>query len=117
MEAGLDSLKFSFNFSDPQQFHDVTRVRAGDFWTVERNLREARRVRDEVEAATGHRCGLYASSIRYDDAQHERMAAAWRASPLTWTSITGCRSTARPASPAARTAPCPPPATRDASAR
>lgn len=76
MEAGLDSLKFSFNFSDPQQFHDVTRVRAADFWTVERHLREARRVRDEVEAETGHRCGLYASSIRYDDAQHERMAAA-----------------------------------------
>jgi MoaA/NifB/PqqE/SkfB family radical SAM enzyme len=76
MEAGLDSLKFSFNFSDPAQFHEVTRVRAEDFWLVERNLREARRVRDEVEAETGHRCGLYASSIRYDDAQHERMAAA-----------------------------------------
>ena len=43
MRAGLDSLKFSFNFSDPQQFHDVTRVRASDFWTVEQNLREARR--------------------------------------------------------------------------
>ena len=76
MEAGLDSLKFSFNFSDPAQFHEVTRVRADDFWAVERNLREARRMRDEVEARTGHRCGLYASSIRYDDAQHERMAAA-----------------------------------------
>lgn len=76
IEAGLDSLKFSFNFSDPEQFHEVTRVRAADFWTVEENLREARRVRDEVEARTGHRCGLYASSIRYDDAQHDRMAAA-----------------------------------------
>ena len=76
MEAGLDSLKFSFNFSDPQQFHEVTRVRASDFWTVLENLRAARRVRDEVQAETGHRCGLYASSIRYDDAQHERMAAA-----------------------------------------
>jgi len=74
--AGLDSLKFSFNFSDPEQFHEVTRVRAADFRTVEENLRQARRVRDEVEAETGHRCGLYASSIRYDDAQHERMAAA-----------------------------------------
>jgi len=74
--AGLDSLKFSFNFSDPEQFHEVTRVRAADFWTVEENLRQARRVRDEVEAETGHRCGLYASSIRYDDAQHERMASA-----------------------------------------
>ncbi|HJY77235.1 MAG TPA: radical SAM protein [Burkholderiales bacterium] len=76
IEAGLDSLKFSFNFSDPEQFHEVTRVRTADFWTVEKNLREARRVRDEVEAGTGHRCGLYASSIRYDDAQHDRMAAA-----------------------------------------
>jgi len=74
--AGLDSLKFSFNFSDPEQFHEVTRVRAADFRTVEENLRQARRVRDEVEAETGHRCGLYASSIRYDDAQHERMASA-----------------------------------------
>jgi len=76
MEAGLDSLKFSFNFSGPERFREVTGVRAGDFWRVEENLREARRVRDEVAAATGHRCGLYASSIRYDDAEQGRMAAA-----------------------------------------
>ncbi len=73
IEAGLDSLKFSFNFSDPEQFADVTRVKAGDFWRVAANLKSARVVRDEVEAETGHHCGLYASSIRYDDEQQQRM--------------------------------------------
>ena len=76
MEAGLDSLKFSFNFSGPEQFHDVTRVKASDYAKVEAHIKEARRVRDEVEATTGHRCGIYASSIRYDDEQFERMKEA-----------------------------------------
>ena len=76
MEAGLDSLKFSYNFADAEQFHEVTRVRAGDYAKVETHLREARRVRDEVEVETGHRCGLYASSIRYDDAQQAKMESA-----------------------------------------
>jgi hypothetical protein len=76
MEAGLDSLKFSFNFSDAEQFHQVTGVRQDDFAKVVEHLKSARRVRDEVEAASGHRCGLYASSIRYDDGQQVRMQAA-----------------------------------------
>ncbi|HEY0663348.1 MAG TPA: radical SAM protein, partial [Thiobacillaceae bacterium] len=58
MEAGLDSLKFSFNFNGPEQFREGTGVRASDFWQVLENLKGARRVRDEVAAATGHRCGL-----------------------------------------------------------
>jgi len=73
MQAGLDSLKFSFNFSDPEQFADVTRVKPADFWRVAANLKAARAVRDEIEQQTGHRCGLYASSIRYDDEQQRRM--------------------------------------------
>lgn len=76
MNAGLDSLKFSFNFADAEQFVQVTNVRATDFKTIEDNLRAARAMRDGIEAATGHRCGLYASSIRYDDAQQTRMVAA-----------------------------------------
>lgn len=68
MQAGLDSLKFSFNFSGPEQFSDVTGVRARDFWRLVQNLREARRLHDQVAAATRYHCGLYASSIRYDDA-------------------------------------------------
>jgi hypothetical protein len=69
MEAGLDSLKFSFNFADAEQFAQVTGVREADFYQVEENLRAARRVRDEG----GYACGLYASSIRYDDEQLARM--------------------------------------------
>lgn len=76
MEAGLDSLKFSFNFSDAEQFMQVTNVRKLDYYKVEENLKSARQVRDEVEARTGHRCGLYAPSIRYDDQQLARMEAA-----------------------------------------
>jgi len=76
IEAGLDSLKFSYNWADAEQFHSVTRVRAHDFDRLEAHIRAAREVRDEVEQRTGHRCGLYASSIRYDDAQLARMQAA-----------------------------------------
>ena len=76
IEAGLDSLKFSFNFADAEQFMQVTNVRAIDFYRVEDNLRAARQVRDEIAAAGGHFCGLYASSIRYDDAQLGKMQAA-----------------------------------------
>lgn len=72
MEAGLDSLKFSFNFADAEQFMQVTNVRKLDFHKVEENLKAARRVRDEG----AHACGLYASSIRYDDEQLARMEQA-----------------------------------------
>lgn len=76
MRAGLDSLKFSFNNADPEQFREVTRVKAKEFFTVMDNIKAARAVRDKVEAETGHRCGIYASSIRYDGEQLERMEAA-----------------------------------------
>jgi len=72
LEGGLDSLKFSFNNADPEQFHEVTRVKPADFHTVVENIKSARRVRD----AGGYRCGLYASSIRYDGEQLERMERA-----------------------------------------
>jgi MoaA/NifB/PqqE/SkfB family radical SAM enzyme len=76
MEAGLDSLKFSYNFADAAQFHEVTGVRAQALERITANLRAARRIRDEVAAATGHRCGLYASSILYDGDQQTRMEQA-----------------------------------------
>lgn len=74
MEAGLDSLKFSFNYADAEQCKDMTRVDAFD--TVVGHIADAKQVRDAVETETGHRCGLYASSIRYDGAQQERMERA-----------------------------------------
>ena len=74
MDAGLDSLKFSFNNADAEQFQAVTQVRAKDFFTVVENIKAARQVRDEG----GFRCGLYASSIRYDGEQLGKMEAAVR---------------------------------------
>lgn len=74
MEAGLDSLKFSFNSADPAQFKEITQVDAFD--TVVANIRAAREARDTLELSSGHRCGLYASSILYDGEQQERMRKA-----------------------------------------
>ncbi len=76
MRAGLDSLKFSFNFSSARHFHEVTGVKVSAFPEVVANIEQARAVRDRVERSTGHRCGLYASSIQYDGAQQARMATA-----------------------------------------
>lgn len=73
--AGLDSLKFSFNYADEAQFARVTQVKAGLYHKVRQNVHAARLARDEVEAETGHRCGLYASYIQYDGEQAERMEA------------------------------------------
>ena len=73
MEAGLDSLKFSLNYADEQQFQAVTKVKPTMFDVVERNVLGARAVRDEVEKETGHRCGVYASYIEYDGDQGRRI--------------------------------------------
>ena len=69
MEAGLDSLKFSMNNSDVAQFRSVAQVKGKLFYDAIHNLKEARRIRDEGN----YRCGLYASSIKYDGRQQERM--------------------------------------------
>lgn len=74
MTAGLDSLKFSFNWGTAEQCRRVTRVDA--FQTVLKHIQDAYHVRNEVEASTGHRCGLYASSIQFDGEQQEKMAGA-----------------------------------------
>jgi len=71
MEAGLDSLKFSLNYSDAGQFAEVAGVKRELFATVLENLREACRVRD----AHDYDCGLYASYILYDGEQGRRMEA------------------------------------------
>lgn len=68
-EAGLDSLKFSMNNADAEQFRSIARVKGQLFHDSIANLKAARKVRDEGNFA----CGLYASSIRYDGAQQERM--------------------------------------------
>jgi MoaA/NifB/PqqE/SkfB family radical SAM enzyme len=68
MEAGLDSLKFSVNACDEHQFSEVMAVSKKLYRRALGNIKEARKVRDE-----GFKCGLYASSIRYDGEQQSRM--------------------------------------------
>jgi MoaA/NifB/PqqE/SkfB family radical SAM enzyme len=70
MQAGLDSLKFSMNYADAVQFSEIANVKATYFTAALRNLKAARRVRDQG----GYPCGLYASSIQYDGEQQARMA-------------------------------------------
>ncbi len=73
MRAGLDSLKFSLNYADEKQFEELTRVKGRHFYRVLDNLRAAHHVRTKIEDETGHRCGLYASYIAYDDEQKTKM--------------------------------------------
>jgi radical SAM protein with 4Fe4S-binding SPASM domain len=71
MSAGLDSLKWSVNACDEEQFERIMGVAARLFHRALDNIQAAH----EVRAAGGHRTGLYASSIRYDGEQHARMEA------------------------------------------
>ncbi|HSQ03116.1 MAG TPA: radical SAM protein [Burkholderiales bacterium] len=69
MKAGLDSLKWSVNAADEDQFEKIMGVAGRLFRRALENIRAAREVRDRG----GYRTGLYASSIRYDGAQQEKM--------------------------------------------
>ncbi|TXH47302.1 MAG: radical SAM/SPASM domain-containing protein [Desulfurellales bacterium] len=69
MAAGLDSLKFSLNFTDDAQFAEIAQVSPRLYRKAIDNLKAARIVRD-----AGHfKCGLYASSIAFDGEQGEKM--------------------------------------------
>lgn len=66
---GLDSLKWSVNSADPDQYHDVTQAKGKLFWRQMNNIREAWLVRQRG----GYGTKLYASSIRYDGEQYDKM--------------------------------------------
>ncbi len=70
MAAGLDSLKWSINAADPEQFAEVMGISGKWHGKAIANMQKAKQVRD----AGGYDCGLYASSIQFDGAQHGRMA-------------------------------------------
>ncbi len=71
MQAGLNSIKFSINFSDDEQFTKITSRPAKNYkWALE-NLRSARRIRDKL----GYDCGIYASSIQFTGEQQQKMEA------------------------------------------
>lgn len=73
-EAGLDSMKFSVNYADEDQFEDIAQVKPRMYRAMIDNIKAAKFVRDDVKRNTGHRCGLYGSYINYDGEQGERMA-------------------------------------------
>jgi MoaA/NifB/PqqE/SkfB family radical SAM enzyme len=68
-EAGLDSLKFSLNYADEEQFKEVADVKGSLFYKIKENLIQAYHARN-----FGHYdCGLYASYIEYDGEQGEKI--------------------------------------------
>jgi MoaA/NifB/PqqE/SkfB family radical SAM enzyme len=71
MAAGLDSLKFSLNFTDEKQFASVAGVKPSLYRKAISNIKQAKEVRDRG----GYKCGLYASSIAFDGEQGEKMRA------------------------------------------
>ena len=69
MESGLDSLKFSLNFYEPEQLHQIAKVSDVNFEKAIEAVKDARRIRD----AGGFKCGIYASSIAFDGEQGVKM--------------------------------------------
>jgi MoaA/NifB/PqqE/SkfB family radical SAM enzyme len=71
MKAGLDSLKWSVNAADEKQFEEIMGVSGRLFERALENVKAAHAVR----ARGGYKTGLYASSIRYDGEQQQKMEA------------------------------------------
>jgi len=69
MNAGLDSLKFSLNYADEEQFKSIAQVKGKLFHSMVDNIKAAHKVREDG----GYDCGLYGSYIRYDGDQGARM--------------------------------------------
>jgi len=72
MDAGLDSVKFSYNYADGAQLKEVAGVKEKVFDKLVANIKAVRKMRD----ANGYACGIYASSINFDGLQGERMRQA-----------------------------------------
>jgi len=72
MKAGLDSLKFSFNYSDGMQLLEIARVKPKLYDRVLSNIEAAHTIRE----AGNYPCKIYASSIKFDGEQQEKMQAA-----------------------------------------
>jgi MoaA/NifB/PqqE/SkfB family radical SAM enzyme len=70
MQAGLDSLKWSVNFADWDQFYAIAQRKAMLFANAEDNIRRAFKVRNSNPL---YKTKLYASSIMLDENQRERM--------------------------------------------
>jgi MoaA/NifB/PqqE/SkfB family radical SAM enzyme len=69
MIAGLDSLKWSLNFSDSLQFTEIAGVKRSIYDKVLENIKVAHALRN----GGGYKTRLYASSIQYDGEQLQKM--------------------------------------------
>ena len=69
MKAGLDSLKWSVNAANEQQFEKIMGVKGKLFHNALDNIKSAWALRRDK----GHKTGLYASSIKYDGRQQAKM--------------------------------------------
>lgn len=69
MKAGLDSLKFSINAADDEQFEGIMGVKAKNYHRALENLKAARRIRD----AGGYKTHIAASYIAYDGEHRANM--------------------------------------------
>ncbi len=69
MKAGLDSLKWSVNAADEEQFEKIMGVKGRLYRNALDNIKSAW----EVRARGGYKTGLYASSIQYDGEQQVKM--------------------------------------------
>lgn len=69
MQNGLNSLKFSLNYADADQFKDVARVNEKYFEKAITNLKNARQIRDTYKFD----CGIFASYILFDGEQGDKM--------------------------------------------
>lgn len=72
LKAGLNSVKFSYNYADEAQITEVAKVPGRVFWDLVNNIKSLRKLRD----AGGYKCGIYASSINFDGLQGEKMKEA-----------------------------------------
>lgn len=69
MDAGLNSLKFSMNYADEDQFAEIAQVKPALYHKIFEAIKDAKRIRDEGD----YDCGLYASYIDYTEKQGEEM--------------------------------------------
>lgn len=69
MANGLNSLKWSVNYSDVTQFWLLTGGHANQYEAALENIRKAYEIREKG----GYKTKLYASSILYDGEQHDKM--------------------------------------------
>jgi MoaA/NifB/PqqE/SkfB family radical SAM enzyme len=69
MKAGLDSLKWSVNACDDEQFKEIMSVSPKLYKLALSNIKEAWTIRE----TGGYKTNLYASSIKYDGIQQEKM--------------------------------------------